>query len=114
MWCSFLGHPGALGNQGYAEFMFIRKTEAKSLQVLPATAGSLQSSEGLGWWLPQLALQYYGCLVTGVLQTHHIFSSRVAETQLVLNFSPQEPLPSVFVVLLAPEAHAHLPLSVPC
>lgn len=32
----------------------------KSLQVPPATAGSLQSSAGQGWWLPQVALQYYG------------------------------------------------------
>lgn len=32
----------------------------KSLQVQPATAGSLQSSAGQGCWLPQVALQYQG------------------------------------------------------
>ena len=34
--------------------------QTKSLQVPPATAGSLQSSAGQGWWLPQVALQYCG------------------------------------------------------
>lgn len=31
----------------------------KSLQVQPATGGSLQSSAGQGWWLPQVALLYH-------------------------------------------------------